>query len=56
MLWELIHQKHLRILANGVFKSLTDINTDFTKSYFTIKEIPTAYDMDFLSNFSSVSV
>ena len=35
-----IHQKQLRILATDVFKSLADINPDFTKSYFTIKEIP----------------
>ena len=35
-----IHQKQLRILATAVFKSLADINPDFMKSYFTIKEIP----------------
>ena len=35
-----IHQKQLRILATGVFKSLADINPDFMKPYFTIKEIP----------------
>ena len=35
-----IHQKQLRILAIEVFKSLADINPDFMKSYFTIKEIP----------------
>ena len=35
-----IHQKQLRILANEVFKSLADLNPDFMKSYFTIKEIP----------------
>ena len=34
------YQKHLRILATEVFKSLADINPDFMKSYFTIKEIP----------------
>ena len=34
-----IHQKQLRILATEVFKSLADINPDFMKSYFTIKEI-----------------
>ena len=34
------HQKQLRILATEVFKSLADINLDFMKSYFTIKEIP----------------
>ena len=35
-----IYQKQLRILATEVFKSLADINPDFMKSYFTIKEIP----------------
>ena len=35
-----IHQKQLRILATDVFKSLGDINSDFMKSYFTIKEKP----------------
>ena len=35
-----IHQKQLRILATEVFKSLADVNPDFIKSYFTIKEIP----------------
>ena len=35
-----IHKKQLRILATEVFKSLADINSDFMKSYFTIKEIP----------------
>ena len=35
-----IHQKHLRILATEVFKSLADMNPDFMKSYLTIKEIP----------------
>ena len=35
-----IHQKQLRILATEVFKSLADINPDFMKSYFTIKERP----------------
>ena len=35
-----IHQKHLRILAIEVFKSLADMNPDFMKSYLTIKEIP----------------
>ena len=34
-----IHQNQLRILATEVFKSLADINPDFMKSYFTIKEI-----------------
>ena len=35
-----IHQKQLRLLATEVFKSLADLNPDFMKSYFTIKEIP----------------
>ena len=35
-----IHQKQLRILATEVIKSLTDINPDFMKSYFAVKEIP----------------
>ena len=35
-----IHQKQLRILPTEVFKSLADINPDFMKSQFTIKEIP----------------
>ena len=35
-----IHQKQLRILAAEVFKSFSDINPDFMKSYFKIKEIP----------------
>ena len=35
-----IHQKQLRIVTTEVFKSLADINPDFMKSYFTIKEIP----------------
>ena len=34
-----IHQKQLRILASEVFKSLADLNPDFMKSYFTVKEI-----------------
>ena len=33
-------QTDLHILASEVFKSLADINPDFTNSYFTIKEIP----------------
>ena len=41
-----IHQKQLRILATEVFKSLADLNPDFMKSYFTIKEYPTAYEME----------
>ena len=35
-----IHQKQLRILATEVFKSSANINPDFMKSYFTIKELP----------------
>ena len=35
----LIRQNHLLILATDAFKSLTDINPDFMKSHFTIKEI-----------------
>ena len=35
-----IHQKQLRILATEVFKSLAELNPDFMKSYFTIKEMP----------------
>ena len=27
-----VHQKHLRILATGVFTSLTDINPDYMRS------------------------
>ena len=34
------NSKQLRILATEVFKSLADINADFMKLYFTIKEIP----------------
>ena len=35
-----IHQKHLRALATEIYKSLADINPDFMKPYFKIKEIP----------------
>ena len=35
-----IHQEQLRILATEVFKSSADVNVNFMKSYFTIKEIP----------------
>ena len=35
-----IHQRQLSLLATANFKSLADINLDFMKSYFTIKEIP----------------
>ena len=34
-----IHQKHLRAFAQ-IYKSLADINPDFTKPYFLIKEMP----------------
>ena len=40
-----IHQKQLHILASEVFKSLADINPDFMKSYFTIKEMENTYEM-----------
>ena len=43
-----IHQKQLRILATEVFKSLADINPDFMKSNFTIKEIPCLRNRNFL--------
>ena len=35
-----IHQKHLRALAREIYKSLADINPDFMKPYFIIKEMP----------------
>ena len=35
-----IHQKQLRTLATEIYKSLTDVNPDFMKNYFSIKEIP----------------
>ena len=35
-----MHQKHLRTLATQIYKSLTDINPDFMKPYFIIKELP----------------
>ena len=35
-----IHQKQLRTLASEIHKSLTDVNPDFKKSYFSTKEIP----------------
>ena len=35
-----IHQKHLRTLATEIYKSLADINPDFMKPYFKIKEMP----------------
>ena len=34
------HQKHLRALAIEIFKSLADINPDFMKPCFKIKEMP----------------
>ena len=34
-----IHQKHLRALATEIYKSFADINPDFMKPYFIIKEI-----------------
>ena len=36
----LIHQKNLRALATEIYKSLADINPDFMKPYFKIKEMP----------------
>ena len=35
-----IHQKHLRALATEIYKSLADINPDFIKPYFKIKDMP----------------
>ena len=35
-----IHQNKLRILATEIYKGLTDVNPDFMKDYFSIKEIP----------------
>ena len=35
-----IHQKHLRALATEIYKSLADINPDFMKPYFKIKQMP----------------
>ena len=35
-----IHQKQLRTLATEIYKSLTDVSSDFMKNYFSIKEIP----------------
>ena len=35
-----INQKHLRALATEICKSLADINPDFMKPYFIIKEMP----------------
>ena len=35
-----INEKHLRALATEICKSLADINLDFMKPYFIIKEMP----------------
>ena len=35
-----IHQRQLRTLATEIYKSLTDVNLDLMKNYFSIKEIP----------------
>ena len=35
-----IHQKHLRILALEVFKSITHVNPEFVWSYFNANTIP----------------
>ena len=35
-----IHQKHLRALATEIYQSLADMNPDFMKPYFIIKEMP----------------
>ena len=35
-----IHQKHLRALATKIYKKLADINPDFMKQGFKIKEMP----------------
>ena len=35
-----IYQKPLRALATEIYKSLADINPDFMKPYFIIKEMP----------------
>ena len=35
-----IHQKHLRVLATEIYKSLAGINQDFMKPYFKVKEMP----------------
>ena len=34
------NQKHFRALATEICKSLADINPDFMKPYFIIKEMP----------------
>ena len=38
-----IHEKHLRALATEIYKYLADINPNFMKPYFKIKEMP--YDL-----------
>ena len=38
-----IHQKQLRTLATEIYKSLTDVNPDFMKNYFSVKEIPCSF-------------
>ena len=35
-----IHPKQFCTLATEIYKSLTDVNPDFMKNYFAIKEIP----------------
>ena len=35
-----IYQKHLRALAAEIYKGLADINPDFMKPYFKIREMP----------------
>ena len=35
-----IHLKQLRTLAIEIYKSLADVNPDFMRNYFSIKEIP----------------
>ena len=40
-----IHQKQLRTLAIEIYKSLADVNPDFMRNYFSIKEIPDSLRM-----------
>ena len=35
-----IHEKHLHVLATEIYKSLADIDPDFMKRYFIMKEMP----------------
>ena len=35
-----IYEKQLHTLATEIYKSLTGVNPDFMKNYFSIKEIP----------------